>query len=252
MRHLDTIISLPPGPIPSPTIHGLLRTIFEQYQWFRPERYGLAALNRRLDPSHINYDALLAQYKDLSAITIGARTDRDFLLLTVTRPGDHPHVGKINWMASEKLARKPAWRASHLRQVIDIMRMMRSPVAQAGDDEDFEHKKWRWVPDRISMKLEYTVRDPSEGLPGLLWRNFFGPPFVELFGERLTTLPAEFKQELDDGIVLVQPYELPSQAGTPEGLARERQLIEHLGPECFYDHEHHRKPTWLPKLPSPA
>jgi len=252
MRHLKTIISLPPGAIPSPMIHGLLRTIFEQYQWFRPERYGFAALDGRLDPTRIDYDALLAQYEELSSITIAARTDRDFLLLSVPRPGVPPHVGKINWMASEKAASKPGWRASHLRQVIEIMRMMRSPLAQAGDDDDFERKKWRWVRDDISKKLTFTVRDPSEGLPGLLWRNFFGPPFVDLFGERLATLPAEFKQELGDGIVLVQPYELPTQAGTPEGLARERQLIEHLGPECFYDHEHHRKPTRLPKLPSPG
>jgi hypothetical protein len=50
----------------------------------------------------------------------------------------------------------------------------------------------------------------------------------------------------------VQPYELPTQAGTPEAIARERQLIEHLGPECFYDHQHHRKPRRRPQLPPSA
>jgi hypothetical protein len=47
----------------------------------------------------------------------------------------------------------------------------------------------------------------------------------------------------------VQPYELPTQAGTPEGEARERQIIAHLGPECFYDHERHLKPTRVLDLP---
>jgi hypothetical protein len=74
-----------------------------------------------------------------------------------------------------------------------------------------------------------------------------------MFGEHLASLslPAEFKQDLGGGIALVQPYELPTQAGTPEAIARERQLIEHLGPDCFYDHEHHRKPTRLQGLPPP-
>jgi hypothetical protein len=251
MRHLQTIISLPPGAIPSPVIHGLLRTIFEQYQWFRPERYGFAALDGRLNPTRIDYDALLAQYEDLSSITIAAQTDRDFLLLSVPRPGVPPHVGKIDWMASATSASKPAWRTAHLRQVVEIMRMLKSPLAQAGVDDDVESKKWRWVPDGISNKLTFNVRDPSEGLAGLFWRNFFGPPFVELFGERLAILPSEFKQELGDGIVLVQPYELPSQAGSPEALERERQLIAHLGPECFYDHSLHLKPTRLPHLSPP-
>ena len=96
----------------------------------------------------------------------------------------------------------------------------------------------------------FTVRDYSEGLPGLLWRNFFGPPFVQMFGERLASLPGESKQELGGGIVLVQPYELPSQADTPEATAREHELITQLGPDCFYDHERHLKPARVPDLAS--
>ena len=157
-------------------------------------------------------------------------------------------------MTSEKEARKPAWRASHLQQVLEVMRMVQSPLAQAGLDEDYDRKKWRLVtaPDGSYAEQEFTLRDYSEGLMGLVWRNFFGPPFVELFGERLASLSSEFKQDLGDGIVLVQPYELPTLASTPEGLARERQLIAHLGPECFYDHEHHLKPTRVPRLDSPS
>jgi hypothetical protein len=35
---------------------------------------------------------------------------------------------------------------------------------------------------------------------------------------------------------------------TPEGDAAEQRLITVLGPECFYDHEKHRKPTRVPDL----
>ncbi len=61
---------------------------------------------------------------------------------------------------------------------------------------------------------------------------------------RLTDPPWKSLRDL----VLVQPYELPTEAGTERGKARERALIEHLGPECFYDHEHHTPPTRLPVL----
>ncbi len=101
----------------------------------------------------------------------------------------------------------------------------------------------------LAKRLRLPVRGYSEGLAGLFWRNFFGPPFTRMFGERLSALPSSAKQDLGGGIVLVQPYELPTQAGTPEGLASERQLIAQLGEECFYDHECHLKPSRRPVLP---
>jgi hypothetical protein len=132
------------------------------------------------------------------------------------------------------------------------MRLLGSPLAQAGVFDDLWRKQNRSVPasDGFGQEEVFTVRDYSEGLVGLGWRNFFGPPFVRLFGERLATLPPDARQDLGDGLVLVQPYALPTQAGTPEGEARERQLIAHLGPECFYDHERHTVPTRCPSLPN--
>ncbi|KFA92835.1 hypothetical protein [Archangium violaceum] len=69
-----------------------------------------------------------------------------------------------------------------------------------------------------------------------------------MFGERLDTLPAGSRQSLGEDIVLVQPYELPTEAGTEAGMARERELISLLGPECFYDHERRTLPTRRPVL----
>ena len=130
------------------------------------------------------------------------------------------------------------------------MRLVGSPFAYSGLEEDVARKRSYWAPapDGVGEIETFTVRDPSEGLAGLFWRNFYGPPFTRLFGERLASLPADTRQDLGGGITLVQPYELPTQAGTPEGEARERELIAHLGPECFYDHSRHLKPTRLPEL----
>jgi hypothetical protein len=234
------------------TTHEFLRLIFDEYRWFRPMRYGFALMKRQIDPDRIDYDALLAYFNDMKAITVTARTERDFIQIFTAKPDAPPYVGKITWETSVTEAKKPRWRAAHLRQVAEVMRLVDSPMAQSGLAEDDRRKSWRIIPnpDGVGQQLVFTVRDYSEGLAGVYWRNFFGPPFVRLFGDRLASLPPGCTQEdLGGGIVLVQPYELPSLAGTPEGIARERALIEHLGPECFYDHERHLKPSRLPVLP---
>jgi hypothetical protein len=225
---------------------------FEEYRWFRPMRYGYASMEKTVDPDRIDYDALLTYYDELDTIMVGARTDRDFLMVSAAKADGPPYVGSISWDTSVKEVRKASWRRAHARQVAEVMQLVGSPLAQSGMNEDYEHKKWRLVPspDGVGSQEVYTVRDYSEGLTGVCWRNFFGPPFVRLFGERLDSLPSgSTKEELGSGITLVQPYEEPSLAGTEEGLARERALIAHLGPECFYDHERHLKPTRVPELP---
>jgi hypothetical protein len=129
------------------------------------------------------------------------------------------------------------------------MKALGSPLAVVATYEDIEGKERRLV-DRGGHQEEVSVvRGYGEGLAGLFWRNFYGPPFVRLFGERLHALPPECVTRLGEELVLVQPYELPTEAGTEAARAREHHLISLLGPECFYDHEHHRPPTRLPELP---
>ncbi|HYO58659.1 hypothetical protein [Archangium sp.] len=128
------------------------------------------------------------------------------------------------------------------------MRLVQSPLAWCALKNDFERKTQRRVPEDIGLRLTFTLRDYSEGLAGLFWRNFYGPPFIRMFGQRLDALPAECREPLGEDIVLVQPYELPTEADTEAGRARERELISLLGPECFYDHEHHTLPTRRPVL----
>ncbi|MDY7225140.1 hypothetical protein [Hyalangium rubrum] len=253
MKHVTTYITFPPGVPSGAVVREILQRAFETYRWFRPMKYGQASLDGRLDPDRIDFDALVNLYERKSNLTVTTRTDRDYLILYPAKPIDPPYTGKLIWATSAAEASKAAWRSNHLQQVLTLMRLVGSPLAQAGLDADYERKKWRLVPDPDGLAATevYTVRDYSEGLVGLTWRNFLGPPFVRLFGERLASLPSETRQELGDDTVLIQPYALPAQAGTSEATARERQLIAHLGPECFYDHEHHRKPTRLPELPSP-
>jgi hypothetical protein len=251
--YLMTYISLAPGSIESGLVRRVFRKVFEEYRWFEPMRYGRAGLKGRLDPTHIDYDALVASYEEHRNITITARTDRDFFQLYSAKSEAYPYIGTISWGTSATKGSQPDWREAHQGQVLEVMRLLGAPLALAALEGDRDRKVHRLVPnaDGFGSTQEFTVRGYGEGLAGVFWRNFYGPPFTRMFGERLNTLPGPLKQDLGEGLVLVQPYEQPGEAGTPEGVARERQIIEHLGPECFYDHEHHRKPTRVPDLPAP-
>ncbi|HYH94864.1 hypothetical protein [Hyalangium sp.] len=254
MKYLTTDICLPPGSISSEVVRMFFWKVFEEYRWFRPMRYGRAVLNGKLDPARIDYGALVAHYEEHRNITVTARTDRDFFLLYSAKSEAYPYIGAVIWGTSAKEGTLPTWRHAHRLQVMEIMQLLGSPLAIAALDEDRARKKEWLVPndDGLGSTLVPTVRDYSEGLAGLFWRNFYGPLFIRTLGERLATLPGEVRQDVGSGIVLVQPYELPTQAGTPEGMARERQLIAQLGAECFYDHERHLKPTRVPDLPAPG
>jgi hypothetical protein len=253
VRYLSTEISLPPGPPSGAVIEEFLRLVFEKYRWFAPRRYGKSASwDEELDPNQIDYSALVALYEKYQSLSVAARTDKDFICIFPARADSPPYKGNISWDTSARPAAKEAWRNAHVEQLSELMRLLRSPLAVTGLHEDIERKTQMLVPEEVGSRLDFTVRNYSEGLAGLFWRNFFGPPFVHMFGERLTSLPEDCRKPLGDGLVLVQPYELPTDAGSESGDARERALIEHLGPECFYDHARHLKPTRLPVLDPPA
>jgi hypothetical protein len=247
-QRLTTQIYLPPGVPTGAVIRELLQRAFEKYRWFSPARFGMAFLDGRLDPNGIDFAALRGFYEERKTLCVAARTDRDFLLIFPSKPDDPPYTGKITWVTSARVASTQKWRMSHAEQVAEVMRLVHSPLAIASVDEDIERKTQRLVPEGGGLKLTFTVRGYGQGLAGLFWRNFFGPPFVRMFGERLATLPEDCREPLGDDLVLVQPYELPTEAGKEHGNARERTLTAHLGPECFYDHEHHTPPTRRPVL----
>jgi len=254
VKHLKTRFSLVPGPPALSTVREFFLRVFKEYRWFKPVRYGRASLDGKLDPERPEIDELVSFYEEHQNITVTARTDRDYFMIYPSKGGsEFPYIGCISWGTSVKEADKLRWRAAHQRQVHEVMALMNSPVAQTGAADDFDRKEWRIVPspDGIGQVQQFTVRDYSEGLAGLYWRNFLGVPFLRLFGDRLDALPTECRQELSDELVLVQPYVLPTQAGTPEGDARERQLISLLGPACFYDHQRHVKPSRRPELGPP-
>ncbi|WNG33160.1 hypothetical protein F0U61_05690 [Archangium violaceum] len=247
---IDTRIGLPPGPLSGEIVRELLELVLCKFRWFEPRRFGHVSLEKSLDPARLDLAPIIAYYEERKKLCIAAKTDRDFIWVSPAHTAELPFVGEISWTTSAQSASKVPWRTAHMQQIAELMRLVRSPLGQTGLAQDFERKTRRWVPQELGQKRVVTVPDYSKGLAGLVWRNFYGPPFVRMFGERLDTLPSDCRQPLGEELVLVQPYELPTEAGTETGIARERELISLLGPECFYDHEHHTLPTRRPVLDS--
>ena len=121
MKYFETFFSLPPGTPPGSLVREFFHLAFERYSWFRPVQYGRAFTDGRLDPDRIDFDALVAFYERYRNITVTARTERDYLLLYPEKSNEYPYVGKLIWATSVKEATKPAWRAAHLRQVLEAM-----------------------------------------------------------------------------------------------------------------------------------
>ncbi len=256
-KYLETQINLPPGHLSGESVRAFLELVLRKYRWFEPRRYGSASLAKAINPSRLDLEPLVAHYEERKNLCVAARTDRDFIWFSPSPPDAPPHTGDISWTTSASSASGASWRAAHARQVLELMRLVQSPLALAGLEAELDARQWRLVHKSLPTEegkaftfseRTFTVRDYSEGLPGLVWRNFYGPPFVRMFGQRLEALPAECRERLAEELVLVQPYALPTEAGTEAGIARERELLSLLGPECFYDHERHTLPTRRPVL----
>jgi hypothetical protein len=257
IKYFDTHISLPPNHLTGEHVREFLDLVLRRYRWFEARRYGHADLDKPIDPARLDLNPLVAYFEERHYLCVAAKTDRDFIWFSPAPADAPPYVGDISWTTSASSASKASWRAVHAQQVAELMRLVQSPLTLAGLDTDLHSKQRRLVPKSIPVEggkdFTYseqviTVRDYSEGLPGLIWRNFYGPAFVRMFGERLNALPPECRMPLGEDIVLVQPYVLPTEAGTEAGIARERELISLLGPECFYDHERLTLPTHRPVL----
>jgi hypothetical protein len=251
MKSLTTYLFPSSEALQRPQLQQLLNTLLEEYRWVEPVRYGNSAMRERLAPGHIDYNTLADFYEGYEGLCIGSHTEQHYIWVFPPNAIDSRFQGgTIIWATSTRQVNSPAWRARHLEQVAKVMRDTDAPLALAALGEDLKRKNRRLVPNPngIGSTLTFTVNVPGEGLAGLFWRNFYGPPFTRLFGERMLSLPPGTHQDLGNGFALVQPYEQPSQAMTPEGDASEARLITVLGPECFYDFQRHQKPTRLPVL----
>lgn len=243
-EHLNTEILLPPGFLDPEKASDVLRLCLEEFRWFKPIRYYAGWTQPTKLPKGDALAFLLQQYEEGEWVQAISSGDRHVLYLRPDRRGRRSHLGTISIAMPMEVARDEAWRAGYVDQIVQLMQLVGSPYAWAGLDFDESRKNEYWSDGTLIMR----VKRLDQGLIGLFWRNFFGPPLQRLFGERLVSLPPDTVSQVG-GITVVQPYPLPEDALTPEGAAREKELIAKLGPECFYDHSREALPTRVPDLP---
>jgi len=260
MDSIITVIQLRPGFPPNTDLRECFRLIFEDFAWFRPHRYrgvGMAG-HVAILPGSVPLDAFVAacrgEERHATHSVMILKSDQEFLSMSFTKPNEEfRYVGALNWITLASFSARQAWREHHVSQVGRLMKLLRSPYGFASLSSEEDRKLRRLVPneDGFGSRQELTVRDYSEGLAGIFWRNFYGPPFVELFGDRLKALPPGTFTDLGDGLAFVQPYQQPEEALTPRSREMEERLVSLLGPEHFYDFTTHQLPKRQPRLQDP-
>jgi hypothetical protein len=222
----------------------MLHLVLDVWRWFEPSRIGRVTPDTDLPKDVTLFDAV-RDFGGLERwVALGSSSNRSMLLVSQTAPDEPPHLGRITWLAPSTAGQDPAWREHQAVQVASLMSSLGSPYAYAGIAEDIRRLTHREAEDDRGLTIEtFTVRDHSEGLAGLFWRNFFGEPFRALFADRLS----EVSRNLD-GISMVELCREPALASTDIGRARERDLIGILGADAFYDHAHNAPPTRRPSL----
>jgi hypothetical protein len=78
--------------------------------------------------------------------------------------------------------------------------------------------------------------DPSKGVPGLYWLNFFGPEYSRWLGPELRSIPADVKT-LDGESTFVRFSSSPGESESGDVLERQRASIDLLGENKFFHME---------------
>jgi hypothetical protein len=241
MTDFETTIWLPPGTLPPSVVRAILQRALSDFG--TPARAGGALPSEPLLDGEAGLEVVVRRAASDGWVTVAGPTDEEQLLISTDRGRDRSYGGQIVRYS----ARSPA--DDDPAEVAQLMRVVVSPLAYVASARDIRRKTEHEVSDSAGRRLEATVEDPSQGLPGLFWRTFLGPPFVRLLGERLNALPSAVAHPLNDELWLLQPYPDPRDADTQAGRARETELIDQLGPEHFYDPVRQQRPTRIPTLP---
>jgi hypothetical protein len=244
-RQLSTGIFLPPGLVPGAKVREVLQLCLESYGWMKPVRYkddwGWNPITRKRP----FLNEVIERYERTGSLMLAGRTERQGLSM-FSLP---IYGGKLScWWPDDKLARSISSREEHVQQVARMMRLLDSPLAYSAIRED-EARKTCWEMEGRFIRRSEFITDYSQGLMGVFWRTFLGPPFVRLFGDHLATLPPDSARRLGSDLWFIEPYLMPADALTEEGRLKERRIIQHLGAECFFDFERQTRPTRKPELP---
>jgi hypothetical protein len=102
---------------------------------------------------------------------------------------------------------------------------------------------------RAAAPASSAARGPPDALLDVFWLNYFGRPYVDLFGrEQLLAAPALWVRDLGEGVTLAIA-ESPWESATPASLRRAQDIKRFLGQDAFLDPKAPGRARRRPPLP---
>ena len=216
MRYFKTFIRPPGGGVPSDSLVGVNPSGASSRSTScsgRRERVCLLG-REEIEPESMDYRAplLMEFYAARKSLIVAARTDQGFCcsIWNPAAPGIPPFTGSIIWETSAHESTKPSSACNTPSTDIrsDAAGWGRAWLRQGLTRTLSKKHSGSYPIQTASESGVYTVRDYSEGLEGMYWRNFLGLPSCGCWASACNRcLPAAVREELGGGIVLVQPYE---------------------------------------------
>jgi len=149
---------------------------------------------------------------------------------------DRPHFNGIEVRLDDRLTRDLTRLDAIVAFVQQSCSTLRPVYAWASHNLDFRGKSLikRYDADRRTW-VESPVPGPPRVLSAIYWLNYFGPPFVELFGrQKLIQAPVYAARPVGPGVlILTSPSPLDYGKGGVRGA--EETLKDYLGREAFFD-----------------
>ena len=163
--------------------------------------------------------------------------------------GDPPH--SLHLAVHEKYFEDESRVAEFLEVSEELYSLLRSVQGDIGHRQDRENKTVVEGPLKVGnrevMATKYIPSNPTIGLSGIYWANFFGPPFVEFFSEtKIKSAPCYRKKRLIDGGYLLLTSKSPLDYTRAEARTFEQALFRYLGEESFLNSNY---PERVPKSP---
>lgn len=245
MKQIMTEIRLPPGPLKEELVAELMDLLLREFAWVIPRRYGRLDTDLSCGALERSLPLLIQFLNEEGAIAVKGKGGE--LDVVPDQRAERTGIGYLAWFTDARHAVDEAWCERHIVQCSAVARLVESPLGYTCLSEDQSRNN------RPIQKAGFTeqvprIRGYDEGLLGLYWRNFFGPPFTDLMREKLKSLPKDVARDLGEDYWFLEVEPDPVAAMSDEGRRRESELIAHLGPDLFYDMAAERLPTTRPTI----
>lgn len=123
-----------------------------------------------------------------------------------------------------------------IRQLaLELFRISESEFGFLTTLEDLDSKNYLITQMGAGRSMRYEGKDPEFGIPGLYWMTFFGPQLARTLSlDKLNQHPVSV-QKLPRNAAFLQFGDTPDTCQNETTLSEQREIIEILGVEMFFD-----------------